>query len=349
MTAQLTMSDARERAALASELASFNIVVAQPDDPPLFTKTPQSTMVPWHWRAGDLARLLEKIGANLKLEAGGQRRTLRLANPGLPYGTTPTFWVSIQYILPGEIATNHRHAATALRFIMKGSGSDTIVNGECYPMSQGDLVLTPSWSWHDHENKGPDPMAWIDVLDISLVRALHATFFEGSAQARQDLLPVPDRSFRAYGSGIMRPVTKPGADVPKPVLLAYPWARALAALEQAAGLEGDPFDDVILEYQNPATGTPALPTLGTMLQMLRPGVSTQAHRHTGSVVYYAVRGQGVMSVDDHRFDWSEGDFIALPPWARHAHANPTDTAAILFQINDHPVLRTLGLYREVAD
>lgn len=346
--ADVVMTDARERGALAAEMASFNIAVAQPTDGPLFTPVPQSPMVPWHWKAADLAGLLEKIGAQLKLEPGGQRRTLRLANPGLPFGTTPTFWASIQYILPGEVATNHRHAATALRFIMQGSGSETVVDGELATMNEGDLVLTPSWTWHDHENKSDQPMVWLDVLDISTVRSMHAVFFEGSNAPRQPVAALPDRTFRQFGSAIMRP---PGArhDGLTSPILSYTGERAWAALEQAAGLEPDPFDDVLLEYQNPLTGGPALPTMGTMLQMLRPGAHTAAHRHTGSVVYYVCEGQGATIIDDKRFDWGPGDFMALPPWARHEHLNTsTDTRAVLFQVNDLPMLKALGLYREQA-
>jgi gentisate 1,2-dioxygenase len=346
--ATMVMSDAEERRALAEELAAHNCRVAQPDDPPLFTRIPTSSMQACHWRASDINRLLEKIGAKLKLEAGGQRRTIRLTNPGLPYGTTPTFWASIQYILPGEIATAHRHAATALRFIMRGRGADTTVDGEKYEINEGDLVLTPTWTWHDHEHKGSEPMVWLDVLDISLVRSLHATFFEGSETPRLPVGEVPDRSFRAFGSGLMRPRDPGRIGLSSPVL-AYPCARSEEAVRQAAGLEPDPFDDVILEYQNPLTGGPALPTLGTMLQMLRPSVHTKAHRHTGSAVYYAIRGQGSTIVDDHRFDWGPGDFLALPPWAKHEHVNRSGSdEAWLFQVNDIPVLQKLGLYREQA-
>lgn len=342
------MSDASERAAIEAELRSHNIVVAQPNDPPLFTSTPNSAMQPWHWKAADLARLLDLIGSRLKLEAGGMRRTLRLANPGLPYGTTPTLWCSIQYIHPGEVATSHRHAANALRFVMQGSGTETTVDGEAYMMHQGDLVLTPSWTWHDHENLSPAPMVWLDVLDISLVRALHATFFEGHDAPRQPVSPVSDRSFREFGSGIMRPV---GARAQKPSspVLAYSWDRVLAALEAAAVLEPDPHHDILLEYQNPLTGGPAMPTIGTRLQMLRPGIETQPLRHTGSAVYYAVEGEGAMMIEDQCFEWGPGDFIALPAWARHWHANRSSSnRAILFQVNDIVVLQALGLYREQA-
>jgi gentisate 1,2-dioxygenase len=342
------MSDARERKLLADELAEYGFRVAQPDDPPLFTREPQTPMQPFHWKAADIERLLDKIGASLKLEQGGQRRTLRLTNPGLPYGTTPTLWASIQFILPGEIASAHRHAASALRFIMKGEGADTIVDGEQYIIDEGDLVLTPGGAWHDHEHKGVEPMVWLDVLDISLVRAFHATFFEGSSEPRQKVNRIPDQSFRKYGSGLLRPRGPQHAAITSPVL-AYKWARALEALEQAVELDPDPFEDTLLEYQNPLTGASTLPTIGTAIQMIRPGFTTQPHRHTGSAVYYVVRGQGSSTIGDNQFDWTAGDFMALPPWAIHQHSNRSATEpAILFQVNDLPVLKALGLYRHKA-
>ena len=345
---ELIMSDAAARRELVADLAALNCRVAQPEDPPVFTRTPCSTMLPCHWRASDLARMFDRIGANLKLEAGGQRRTIRLTNPGLAYGTTPTFWASLQVILPGEVATAHRHSPAALRFIMKGNGADTIVDGERYEFSEGDLVLTPGGTWHDHEHKGTEPMVWLDVLDISLVRALHATFFEPSDVPRRPVNAVPDSSLRAYGSGLLRPRGARPHGLASP-LLVYNRARAEDAVLQASELEPDPFDDVVMEYQNPLTGEPALPTLGTTLQRLRPAFRGRPHRHTGSVVYYVIRGSGTTVMDEQPFDWNAGDFLALPPWTVHSHINSSASVpALLFQVNDFPVLAKLGLYREEA-
>jgi gentisate 1,2-dioxygenase len=341
-------SDSKARQALATDLAAINLAVHQSTDPPLFTREPAPTMVPCHWKAADLAASLERIGANLKLEAGGARRTLRLTNPGLEYGTTPTFWASIQYILPGEIATSHRHAATALRFIMDGEGADTTVDGESYEMNKGDLVLTPSWSFHDHEHKGSTPMVWLDVLDITLVRKLEAVFFEPSDLPRRPVNDIPDRSYREFGSGIMRPA-KPARSAFANPLLVYARARAEEALQHASKLDPDPYDDIALEYQNPATGGPALPTIGTMLQRLRPGIRLKPHRHTGSSVYYVVRGNGSTKVDNQRFDWGPGDFFAIPPWAVHEHTNRSQTEeAVMFHVNDFPAITALGLWRDQA-
>jgi hypothetical protein len=54
---------------------------------------------------------------------------------------------------------------------------------------------------------------------------------------------------------------------------AYTWSRAQEVLSQVVGLDPDPFDDTLLEYQNPLTGGPALPTIGTAIQTLRPGAN----------------------------------------------------------------------------
>ncbi|MEO9231552.1 MAG: cupin domain-containing protein [Devosia sp.] len=341
-----TMQDEDARRALKEDLARFNCRVHQPDDPPLFTQTPDSSVQTVHWRWRDLEPLLDRLGRQLSLEAGGQRRTLRLSNPGLAFGTTHTFWASIQVILPGEIASAHRHSASAFRFIMQGNGATTTVNGERYPMNEGDLVLTPAMMWHDHEYQGDKPMIWLDVLDISLMRSMHATFFEGSKEIQQATDAVPDRSFRQYGSGLMSPPCTPPGLEHNP-LLAYPQKIAADALTQAAGLEPDPFDDVILEYRNPTNGGPAMRTMGMRMQMLRPGVRTKARRHTGSKLYYVVSGEGTTIVDGHSYEWSAGDFLTIQPWAWHEHLNQsTEHSAVLFQVNDFPAMRALGFYAE---
>lgn len=339
--------DEDARRALKEDLARFNCRVHQPDDPPLFTRTPQSAMQTVHWKWTDLEPLLERLGQQLALEPGGNRRTLRLHNPGLAYGTTHTFWASIQVILPGEIASNHRHTANAFRFIMKGSGASTTVDGERYPMNEGDLVLTPGMRWHDHEHRGSAPMIWLDVLDISLMRAMHATFFEPGAELQQKVDAVPDSSWRCYGSGLMSPPGARQGGTGNP-LLAYPRAMAQAALEQAAGLPADPFDDVMLEYRNPTTGGPVMNTMGMRLQKLRPGVHTKARRHTGSKLYHVQRGRGTTIVDGRAYDWQAGDFLVIRPWAWHEHVNRSPEDAQLFQVNDFPAMLALGYYFEEA-
>ena len=347
-------ADAQARRMLKEDLARHFCKVHQPDDPPLFSREPRALMQSHHWKWQLLEPLLARLGGEIDLGAGGPRRTLCLASPGLEMGTTPTFWASIQVILPGEVADAHRHTASAFRFVMRGRGATTTVDGERYPMAEGDLVLTPAWSWHDHAYLGGEPMVWLDVLDIPLMHMLHATFFEAHGATVQPVAPVEDASFRLYGSGLMRPPAGAartafgdGLAPQRNPLLCYPAAMALQALRQAAAASADPCDDVILEYQNPLGGGSAMPTMAMTLQTLRAGFRGRARRGTGSRLYCVVRGSGTTEVAGQRFDWSAGDLFTVAPWAWHVHANAGgDGDAVLFQVNDHPALKALGFHRE---
>ena len=70
--------------------------------------------------------------------------------------TTHTLSMGIQMIKPGEIAWAHRHTLAAIRFVIKGDGKVfTVVDGEKCPMEPYDLILTPQWTWHDHQQSDP--------------------------------------------------------------------------------------------------------------------------------------------------------------------------------------------------
>lgn len=51
-------------------------------------------------------------------------------------------------------------------------------------------------------------------------------------------------------------------------------------------------------------------------------------------------------VSGQRFDWQRGDFFVVPPWAWHEHTNNSREEAVLFSVQDTPVMRAFGLYRE---
>ena len=110
-----------------------------------------------------------------------ERRALVLENPSFPgqSRTTSTMYAAIQLIMPGETAPAHRHAASALRFMIEGEGAFTVVGGERTTMRQGDFVITPAWAFHDHGNAGKEPCAWLDGLDIHVVSFFEIHVFRG--------------------------------------------------------------------------------------------------------------------------------------------------------------------------
>jgi gentisate 1,2-dioxygenase len=126
--------------------------------------TPQSPGVPAMWRWSTLYPLAEQAGRLVPVGRGGERRAIALTNPGYPGDpyATRTLWAAIQYLGPRETAPAHRHTQTAFRFVVDGEGVWTNVEGDAVAMRRGDLLLTPSWHFHEHHNTSDRPMAWID-------------------------------------------------------------------------------------------------------------------------------------------------------------------------------------------
>jgi gentisate 1,2-dioxygenase len=101
--------------------------------------------------------------------------------------------------------------------VLAGSGVWTLVNGDPIYMAPGDLVLTPSWTWHEHHNPGAEPMIWFDGLDLPLVRNLDAMFFEPGSEKLTGYQPVTvSRSENRYGSAGLLPTADEPAIVRDP-------------------------------------------------------------------------------------------------------------------------------------
>jgi gentisate 1,2-dioxygenase len=276
----------------------------------------------WKWR--ELRTLLRTAAEEVEIQGAADRRVLLLANPGLKgqHATSHTLTAAVQIIKPGETAGTHRHTPAAIRFIIEGSGAYTVVDGEKVVMSEGDFVLTPQWTWHDHANPASGPVIWLDCLDVPLIQSLNAMFFQ----------LYPNRGIQP-------------SSVSSDSTLIYSWESAYERLRR---MEETPCDGSVLEYQNRLTGGPALPSLACSLQRLRPGLLTESHRHTSTTISLAVRGQGATQIGDLRFEWERGDVFVTPPWAVHRHENRSAEESILFCMSDRPVLEAFGLYREDA-
>lgn len=86
--------------------------------------------------------------------------------------------------MPNETAPAHRHTAFAMRFIIEGNGGFTAVHGRRIRMQQGDVILTPTWNYHDHGKDGSGPMIWLDGLDLPNFRHFPVHFVQHFNEAR---------------------------------------------------------------------------------------------------------------------------------------------------------------------
>ncbi|HYZ15529.1 MAG TPA: cupin domain-containing protein [Candidatus Acidoferrum sp.] len=275
---------------------------------------PQPKAIPHVWRYADLRPLLGRAG-ELVGTADAERRVFMLVNPALqpPY-TTDTLYAGLQLILPGEVARAHRHVAFALRFIVEGEAAYTAVGGQKVTMQRGDLVLTPSWEYHDHGHEGSGPMVWLDGLDLPVYQFFPANFAQPYAQERFPSEPAP-------------------ADSP----LRYPWE------EMRARLDAEPGPYAFAEYAHKETGDPISRVIGAGAERLARGASSPLRRETAGVVYHAYSGRGRTQVGEHTLEWRAGDTFCIPAWQPYRHDASHD--AYLFRFDDRPVLTAIGAYR----
>ena len=310
----------------------------------LVTSVPRTDIQAAIWRYQDIRPLILEAGELITAEQA-ERRVLILENPGTPGQSriTSTLYAGLQLIMPGEIAPAHRHTQSALRFIVEGEGAYTAVDGEKTIMQEGDFVITPSWTWHDHGNESDHPMVWLDGLDIPLVQALDASFAEKYSTASfPQSRPVGDALAR-YGSGLL-PFDDHSQSVTSPVFN-YPYSRTRKALEKMRESESwDKWHGLKFRYVNPQTGDYAMPTIGTYMQLLPAGFVTKTYRSTDATVFSVVEGNGYTEVEDLTIEWQKRDTFVVPGWCEVRHF--ADEDAYLFSFSDRPVQEKLGLWRE---
>jgi gentisate 1,2-dioxygenase len=255
-----------------------------------------------------------------------ERRVLMLVNNaslGPPY-TTDTIYAGLQLILPGETAPAHRHTAFALRFIVEGEGAFTAVEGKRVIMERGDVILTPSWTWHDHGSDGNGPMVWLDGLDLPVYRFLPINFAENYTDPR-------------YPSELVEGEQAKG--------LKFPWKEMQVRLDSAvtAGYAK-------LDYQH--AGSHLSKTISAQAERIDAGTTTFNVRETLSFVYHVYEGEGYSTIttpqgEERVVTWSGKDTFSVPAWSTVSHTCTLASGrAYLFAITDRPMIEALGLYRK---
>ena len=291
---------------------------------------------PWLMEAGEL------IGAEEAV-----RRVLVLENPGLPgsHAVTRAAYAGLQLVRPGEVAPCHRHAQSALRFVIEGEGAHTAVNGEPVAMSPFDLVLTPSGVWHDHGNESSEPMVWLDGLDIPLIQTLdcgYAHVLETPEYPRTR--PVGDMLAR-HGAGLSPPREAGHEDTNAPFLCHYPYVQWKDALDrmEAAG-EAHAHFGFKSEFLNSRTAGPVMSTLAAFAQRIPAGLTTAPYRSSDAVVLVVCEGDGEITIGEVSFTLQPRDIVIVPSW--QVHTVTAGAALTLFSYSDQAVQRVLGVWRE---
>lgn len=282
---------------------------------PALWPEPRRNFLPYVWHYADVKPILDRAG-DLIDTTQAERRNLTMFNPveGNIYPTVRTIVAAYQMIKPGEVARAHRHTPNALRLILEGEGTYTVVNGQQVDMRPGDVLLTPNWAWHSHANAGKADCYWMDFLDVPLVHLLEPMFYEQHPDGIEQNVELLDEA-----------------------PIAFRWHDSLSALDARQKLAG-PDSPVSIEL-----GPAKLDTIGLHMVRIPAGVATPPLRTTANAIYAVVRGKGISHIEDESLNWGFGDTIAVPAWRPFSHQAEEET--VLLRVTDEPVLRKLGWLR----
>lgn len=309
------MSTAKTLDELYSSIYALNMEGGWHRKAPALWASPRENLLPNVWRYSDVKPILEVAG-DLVDHTMADRRNLTMTNPvpGNPYSTVRTLVAAYQSIKPGEIADSHRHTPNALRIILEGRGTYTVVNGVQVEMCPGDVLLTPSWCWHAHGNAGQADCFWVDVLDVPLVHLLEPMFFE------------------RHPEKLERDVREVQGDP-----LAFKWEDSLRRLAVAVA------PDHGMAEREIELGDPALKTMAVHVQAMSKGFLSGTHRTTANAVFTVLEGHGTTRSGDTTMHWKKGDVFAVPAWRPYQHTVESD--AHLVRVSDEPVMRAFDLLR----
>lgn len=340
-----------QRQAFYKEIEPFNLTPLWTVLSSLVTPEPVTPAAAAKWSYDDVRDYLLRAGELISAKEA-ERRVLILENPAMR-GTssiTHTLYAGLQIVMPGELALVHRHSQSALRFVMDGSGAYTAVNGERAYMERFDLILTPTWHWHDHGNDTDEPIIWLDGLDVPLVLSLDASFADGMGErgddAIQEEIRPPGDTRRRYG-GNMRPVSGTTADIveTQQPLFHYPYEEWRANLEDVAGAsDPDPHFGVKMEFVNPATAGPVMSTMSAFAQLVPKGFETKPVQTTDGTIHVVCEGTGTVIIGDQTFKLRPRDIFVVPSWAKH-HLTAQEQL-ILFSYSDKAVQEKTALWRQ---
>lgn len=272
---------------------------------------PKPKFIPAVWRFAAARAALDQAGEFVPVEQA-ERRNLIMVNPieGNLYATTRNLVAAYQCVKGHETARTHRHTPAALRLVLEAKpGTHTVVNGAQVDMLPGDVVLTPSWSWHGHANESDATSFWIDFLDIPFVQLTEAMFFE------------------QYPAGGIEPVT-----ARRPTPFRIPSSEAL----------GGGRDAKVVEI---AKGI--MPTIALHLLRQPSAGRFDMARTTVNNIYAVISGSARVTAENGLAETlGPGDVVAMPCW--YAHTIEAVQDASLLRVSDEPLLAKVGLARTAA-
>lgn len=289
-----------------------------------------------HWTWDGIHDGLQQSGRIVSVGPGGM--TGMRSVTGVEARRFP-IWMNAQILMPGERTQAHRNIRSETRLVCQAPPEAYFVcEYEQFPMRRGDVMISPTWTFHDHWNRGATPALWVDGYDNGYNQGVNIN------ERLPDNAPYQEIKTADEIARLKRAAGQPPYPLPP---TRYPWEETQAALEdRRAANDIDPCDGIQILLASPVDGGATLPTIAWHAQLLLRGQKTLGHRHNSTTFYFAFEGRGALIIEGERLEWNRGDIFAVPAWKWHHHENDPSGESILFAIDDWPAMTKLGFYRK---
>jgi len=225
----------------------------------------------------------------------------------------------------------HRHQGGLAIFVLDGEGY-TIVDGERYEWTAGDLLLLPvkpGGVAHQHFNRDPGrPARWLAMIPMAFQEYLGSELVQ--IEESPDWHPVEKTDLAVTSSRPIPPHSVVPSDRTADLVSRTTGPTLLDSLFQLRddyretcrrGLRVVRGPDLPWEhnrqgimrwYLHPAKKDTAIKNLMFYVQMIPARGKSGRQRCPGGIVHYVLDGHGAVVIDGTRHELSAGDCIALP-------------------------------------
>ena len=327
--------------ALAQQMARLSLLPLWKLYASIVTREPSAEVAShaWHW--SEVGSVVESV-QHLIQGAAADHRVLLLQHPQLAgVATCRTMLAAVQCVLPGERTIEHHHTPSTIRVVLSANDCKTFVDGVSCSMQDGDLIVTPCGTWHNHANDSSAPAVWVDVLDIPLLKLMNGVFGAPGPAAGYPRNLATARAL--WSSGGLRPEVGL-AQPPHTPMFRYPRSAVVPVLRQM-----DPPADGLrrVYYVNPLNGSAITPTLDCCAVELGAASSPRQARTTATQVCIVLQGRGRTRVGAVEHVWGARDIFTVPEWQWVTHSPESESASLMI-LSDAPFRRSIGQLREEA-
>lgn len=219
-------------------------------------------------------------------------------------------------------------------------------------MRPRDVIVTPTWNFHDHGKKGSGdeggddgPVIWLDGLDLPNFMHFPVHFVEHFVEKRYPASDVAESEVLFPWENMQAKLDAAEADWASVPYLKEDGRESRFSDLLTIRISQDKLFIAICNTSSANTLEIVGRVIGASCERLNIGAKSPSIRETASSVYHVIEGSGYTTVNGKRYLWKQGATFCIPAWQEYQHFADSGAKVYLYRFDDKPMLKALGFYR----